>query len=84
MNPSELLSCVLMIPAADVYEGVALNEHPRWDSLAHVQVVTLAEEHWAIPITEQNIQELSTYTGLVAAYQRRRNPQQRSGNDSAE
>lgn len=70
MTPRMLLAQALSLNEDQVGDDFALNQQPRWDSLAHVEVVSLAEQHWGIPITEESITKLSSFRGIAEEYAR--------------
>lgn len=45
-------------------EGLSLNNHPKWDSLAHVKLLSVIEKKFKISIDETNIDKFSNIKSI--------------------
>jgi acyl carrier protein len=63
---AELLSISLGRPVAET-ESVTRDADPKWDSLKHVQLVLLLEEHFGVQFNEEEMGGLRSSDKIVQA-----------------
>jgi acyl carrier protein len=63
---AELLSISLERPVAQT-ESVTRDSDPKWDSLKHVQLILLLEEHFGVQFSEEEIGALCSSDEIVQA-----------------
>ncbi len=63
---AELLSISLGRPVAHG-ESVTRDSDPKWDSLKHVQLVLLLEEHFGVQFSEEEMGTLRSSDEIVQA-----------------
>ncbi len=66
----ELLSITVGRPIAPS-ESVTRDSEPRWDSLKHVQLILLLEEHFGVQFSEAEIPALGNSDEIVDAIEER-------------
>ena len=68
MNPrlAELIAEILDIPVASVTPGLTRDEHPSWDSLNHLRLVTAVEETFGVQLSMEEIEAVTTAAELDA------------------
>ncbi len=66
MNPrlAELIAEILDIPVASVTPELARNDHPSWDSLNHLRLVTAIEEAFGVQFSMDEIESTTTAAQL--------------------
>lgn len=57
----QIVAKVLECDPKTVHSASGLTRTFNWDSLNHVLIMTLIEEHFGVEINESNIVELSTF-----------------------
>jgi acyl carrier protein len=65
-----LLGSVLERPVGDS-EGLSRASEPRWDSLKHVEIIFLLEDHFGVRFTAQDLEGLNDVDGIVRALEAR-------------
>ena len=63
---AELLSISLERPVAQA-ESVTRDSDPKWDSLKHVQLILLLEEHFGVQFNEEEMGALRSSDEIVQA-----------------
>jgi acyl carrier protein len=63
---ADLLSISLGRPVAQT-ESVTRDSDPRWDSLKHVQLILLLEEHFGLQFSEEEMGALRSSDEIVHA-----------------
>ncbi|MEZ5864808.1 MAG: acyl carrier protein [Geminicoccaceae bacterium] len=68
MNPrlAELIAETLDIPVAKVTPELTRDEHPAWDSLNHLRLVTALEEEFGVQLSMDEIESTTTAAQLDA------------------
>jgi acyl carrier protein len=68
MNPrlAELIAETLDIPVASVTPELTRDEHPAWDSLNHLRLVTALEEEFGVQLSMDEIESTTTAAELDA------------------
>ena len=68
MNPrlAELIAESLDIPVASVTRELTRDEHPAWDSLNHLRLVTALEEEFGVQLSMDEIENTTTAAQLDA------------------
>ncbi len=68
MNPrlAELIAETLDIPVASVTPELTRDEHPAWDSLNHLRLVTALEEEFGVQLSMDEIESTTTAAQLDA------------------
>ncbi len=68
MNPrlAELIAEILDIPVKSVTPELARDEHPSWDSLNHLRLVTAVEETFGVQLSMDEIEGVTTAAQLDA------------------
>ncbi len=57
----KIFSEVLGIPEADVTDTLAYNSCVQWDSLKHLQIIAMLEDHFTIEIDMDDIIAMENY-----------------------
>lgn len=52
-------------------ESVARDSEPAWDSLKHVQLILLLEEHFGVQFSEEEMAELRSSDEIVRAIEQK-------------
>ena len=47
------------------YRKLIINEHPKWDSLAHVKILVSLEKKFKLKIGEDDFTRLKSYKDIV-------------------
>lgn len=68
ITPDALIAEALSCPTEDVTSAIGLGLHPKWDSLAQVRVMMLLEQHYGVPIDDQNINLFQSYNAIEKRY----------------
>ena len=63
---AELLSISLERQVAQA-ESIARDSDPKWDSLKHVQLILMLEEHFGVQFSEEEMAALSSSDEIVQA-----------------
>jgi acyl carrier protein len=56
----------LDLPAGAEVTALAFGEHPHWDSLGHMSLVTALEEAFAVTLSEDDVMAIDRYEAAVA------------------
>ena len=67
---SRLLGLVLRRPIGDS-KTISRATEPAWDSLKHVEIVFLLEDHFQLRFTEQDLEGIQDGAGLVRLVERK-------------
>jgi len=67
-HPYELVSEALGCSPDSLNEQSALNVHPLWDSLGHLNVMMALEEHYDVRIDNSQILAHQSMTGIFQTY----------------
>ena len=52
-------------PDIDI-RGLAFGEHPHWDSLGHMSLVTALEENFGVTLSEDDVMAIDSYASAGA------------------
>ena len=63
----ETLSQVLGVPAERIGSGFSADSTPEWTSLNHLMLVSQLESAFGVFFSNQEIQGLTSYDGIIAA-----------------
>ena len=63
----ETLSQVLGVPAERIGSGFSAESTPEWTSLNHLMLVSQLESAFGVFFSNQEIQSLTSYDGILAA-----------------
>ncbi len=68
MNPrlAELIAETFDIPVASVTPELTRDEHPAWDSLNHLRLVTALEEEFGVQLSMDEIENTTSAAQLDA------------------
>ena len=66
-----LISDVLELDGESESADAVRNEHPSWDSLAHLTLVTAVEEEFGVRFTMDEIESIETLRDFAQALQAR-------------
>lgn len=67
---SELLSITIGRPIAQT-ESVTRDAEPTWDSLKHVELILMLEEHFGVQFSEEEMAALRSSDEIVRAIERK-------------
>lgn len=60
-----LLADALRIDPTRIGDEATMRDLPQWDSLAHMELIVLVEEHLGTTLNMDEILEMTTIPGLV-------------------
>jgi len=64
-----LLSEALGVPSTEILPDTAFGDLPQWDSMGHMEVMMLLEEHFEIEINADTIAELTSLPAICVYLQ---------------
>ncbi len=56
----ELLSQALQLPLEQIHPELAFGDYPQWDSMGHMEVMMLLEEHYGVEVNSDTIGALTS------------------------
>jgi acyl carrier protein len=59
-----VLAQALRVEAAEISSGTAFGDLPQWDSMGHMEVMILLEEHFGVEINADTISELISFQAI--------------------
>jgi acyl carrier protein len=62
---------VFRLAASERLEEVVYKEHPRWDSLGHIQLILALEKEFGVKFSSEEVVSVKTADDLAAAVSRR-------------
>ena len=62
----EIFNTILNIKKIIDYNKLEINKTKNWDSLKHLNLITLLEEEFSIKITPDDMQELTNYKKILS------------------
>jgi len=62
-----LIAAALRIPPADISEATAMANTPKWDSLAHMDLILSVEEHYKINLEGDEIADMVSVAAIASA-----------------
>lgn len=62
-----VLAEALQVPADQVTPALAMGDLPQWDSMGHMEVMMLLEQHFGIEITNDTIANLTSVPAIYSA-----------------
>ncbi|MGJ3258674.1 MAG: acyl carrier protein [Rhodospirillales bacterium] len=74
MDSSQLIAPDMLIGEAlkcapdDLNDGAGLGLHPKWDSLAHIRVMMLLEQHYGVEIDDDSIKKFGSRDAIHARF----------------
>lgn len=60
-----LLADALRIDLSRIGDETAMRDLPQWDSLAHMELIVLVEEHLRATLSMDEIMEMTSVSGLA-------------------
>lgn len=66
MDIKEIIAEALEIDAGEVGDDFVFVEHPSWDSLAALTVITALEDHFKVVLSGSELRDAQTVAGLAA------------------
>lgn len=60
-----LLADALRIDLSRIGDETAMRDLPQWDSLAHMELIVLVEEHLRTTLSMDEIMEMTSVSGLA-------------------
>lgn len=63
---TEAFHAGLDLPADTDMATLAFGEHPHWDSLGHMSLVTTLEEAFAVTLSEDDVMAIVSYASAAA------------------
>lgn len=67
MTLNELIAQVLRDKPANITDATSRASHRRWDSFAHVEIVVLLEETFAVKFSNPEIETMTSVPEIRAA-----------------
>jgi acyl carrier protein len=67
MSLEEIFADVFTIPQSTVVDGLALEDIPTWDSMAHMQIIVRLEESYQVQFNGDEIANIRTVADARAA-----------------
>lgn len=68
----EVLAEVLDVPLASAGPELSASTSPAWTSLNHLMLISQLESEFGVVFSNQEIRELTSFTAIVEALDRRR------------
>jgi acyl carrier protein len=59
-----VLAQALRVEAAEISSETAFGDLPQWDSMGHMEVMILLEEHFGVEINADTISELISFQAI--------------------
>ncbi len=66
MNIKEIIAEALEIDASEIGDDFVFVEHPAWDSLAALTVITALEDHFKVVVSGSELRDAQTVAALAA------------------
>ncbi|MCR4376873.1 MAG: acyl carrier protein [Rhodospirillales bacterium] len=67
-SPFDLVADALGCSTDSLSDMSALNAHPMWDSLGHLNVMMALEEHYGVCIDDDGIRTHQSMAGIIQTY----------------
>lgn len=64
-----LVAEVLGVPSDSIHSDAALNVDPRWDSLAHVCILTSLEETGMISVDPESVDQFTSLRSIARLFE---------------
>jgi len=61
-----LIAAALKIPPADISDSTAMAGTPKWDSLAHMDLILAVEEHYKINLEGDEIADMVSVAAIAS------------------
>ncbi len=82
MSAYDIVATALECDRAMLGADSSLGQHPKWDSLAHLRLMLLLEQHYDVEITDETIRHYDNLTAIIrrhdeltsAAFARKQQP----------
>jgi acyl carrier protein len=66
-----VMAQVLDLPPADIGPTLSPDTSSAWTSLSHLMLISQIENEFGVVFTNQELKQLTSYPGIVAALERR-------------
>lgn len=60
----QLIATALQVPSEQVHPDLAFGDLPQWDSMGHMEVMILLEQHFGIEINNDTIAGLTSISAI--------------------
>lgn len=61
-----LLAEAFQLPVEDITPDLSFGDLPQWDSMGHMEIMVLLEEHFQVEITAEMISELTSIPAIFS------------------
>lgn len=62
---------VFSLAASERLESVVYKDHPRWDSLGHIQLILALEKEFGVKFSSEEVINIRTVADIAAILQKR-------------
>jgi len=66
MDIKEIIAEALELDVGEVDDDFVFVEHPAWDSLAALTVITALEDHFKVVLSGSELRDAKTVAGLIS------------------
>lgn len=67
-SPYDLVAEALQTDVASINDESSMSNHPKWDSLNHVDVIVAIEDKYSIAIPDKDVMKYTNMAAIITLY----------------